>query len=170
MERSGAFPWTDTTDPPPGTHNVNYCGWVFTYEGTLWSRCSAILHIQYTVQTFISCTSRLDAWQCLVDTSTSTIVDGFSRIRELYGRAVALYSICTLQTFESRPGQPDVWPFLVVQTTMDNVKKNKPSTWTWMTHEACESNRIVVMSSMYQCPGNLVAEGCAVVYAAGSIC
>ena len=51
---------------------------------------------------------------------------------------------------------------LVVQTPMDNEKKNKPT--TSMTHVAYESKLYsVVRSSMHPQPGNWVAIGCAFV-------
>ena len=50
----------------------------------------------------------------------------------------------TVQTFNSCTSRPDVWQRLVVQTPMDNITKNKPS--TLMTHVA-STQRYVQLSS-----------------------
>ena len=58
---------------------------------------------------------------------------------------------------------PDVCQCLVVQTPMDDLSKNKPS--TSMIHTACKSKLCtVVWSQMHPCSGNWVAIRHAVVY------
>ena len=70
---------------------------------------------------------------------------------------------CTEKTFNSCTSQPDNYQCLVVQTLMDNMSKNKPS--TPMAHVACESKLCLVMrSSMHPCQGNSVAIGRVVMY------
>ena len=65
--------------------------------------------------------------------------------------------------FHSCTSRPDVCQFLVVQTTMDKMSKNKSS--TSLTHVACESMlRSVVRSSIHPCLRNCAAIRCAVVY------
>ena len=58
-----------------------------------------------------------------------------------------LYS--TVQTFNSCTSQPDVCQYLVVQSPMDNMSKNKPS--TSMTHVACKSKLRSVVRSGHPC-------------------
>ena len=56
--------------------------------------------------------------------------------------------ICIVQAFNSCTSRPDVRQYLVVQTPMDNINKNKPS--TSMTHGAWESN-VCMYVCMYVC-------------------
>ena len=61
--------------------------------------------------------------------------------------------------------RPDVYHCLVVQTPLDKLSKNKPSTST--THVACKSKLLSFVRSymyMHPCLGNWVAIGRVVVY------
>ena len=69
----------------------------------------------------------------------------------------------TVLTINSCTSRPDVRHCLVVQTPMDNMSKNMPS--TPMAHVACRSKLcLVVRSSMPPCLKNWVAIRRAVVY------
>ena len=70
-----------------------------------------------------------------------------------------LYQI--VQTFNSCTSRPDICQCLVVQTSMDNMSKNKPSTST--THVESKL-RLVARSFLHQYPRNWVAIRRAVVY------
>ena len=73
----------------------------------------------------------------------------------------------TVKIFNPCTSLPDVCQYLVLQTAMDNMSKDMPS--TPMTHVACESKlRSVARSSMHPCPVNWVTIGRAVVYYAGA--
>ena len=77
-----------------------------------------------------------------------------------YDRVIIM---CTVQTSNCCTSRPAVCQCVVVQTTMDNMSKNKPS--TSMTHVAFESKlRSVVRSSIHPCIRNCAAIRGAVVY------
>ena len=74
-----------------------------------------------------------------------------------------VFTIPTVQTFNSCTSRPDVCYCLVVQTPIDNMSKNKLS--TSMAHIACESKlHWVLRSSIHPCPVNWVATKRTVVY------
>ena len=69
----------------------------------------------------------------------------------------------TVQTFNSCTSRPDVRQYLFVQTPKITCQRSKPS--SSMNHLACKSKlRLVVRSSMHQCPRNRMPIGRAVVY------
>ena len=74
-----------------------------------------------------------------------------------------MFTLYTVQIFNSCASRPDVCQCLVVQIPIDNMSKNKPS--TSMTHVACESKlRSVVRSFIHPGLRSWVTIGRAVVY------
>ena len=104
-------------------------------------------------------------WNMKVDVMKirQNIIRPWEGDRELLITYGARFVHTTVQTVNSCTSRPDVCQCLAIQTSMDNMSKNKPD--TSMSQVSSESKlRSVVSSSMHPCPGNWVAIGSAVVY------
>ena len=128
-----------------------------------------ICKLCYTVQTFNSCTSR-PVGACEKVASDLELGGGFRRVLRFPPPVTTGLSRISCNTADKVmkieipiAARADVRQCMVVHTPMDNMSKNKPS--TYMTHVACESKmRSVVRLSMHPHSANWVVIKRAVVY------